>query len=55
MDVEAEKKYLKEKYSINSPKELREAVKKLRLNIGCFVTPLPAPPSKSVDGQKQNV
>lgn len=41
MDVEKEKKYLKEKHGINSFQELKEAAKKLRLNIGVFVTPVP--------------
>ncbi len=42
MDVEKEKEYLKKKHGINSLKELREAAKKLRLNIGIFVAPVPA-------------
>lgn len=42
MDIEKEKEYLKKKYGINSLEELREAVKKLRLNIGVFVAPVPA-------------
>ena len=44
MDIEKEKEYLKKEHGISSLKELREAAKKLRLDIGIFVTPLPAIP-----------
>ena len=42
MDVKKEKEYLKKKHGISTFQELREATKKLRLNIGVFVAPIPA-------------
>lgn len=40
MDIQKEKEYLKKMHGISSFQELCEATKKLRLNIGIFVTPI---------------
>lgn len=39
-EIQQQKLYLKKKFGINNMAELRQAAKKIKLDIGIFVTPM---------------